>query len=148
MGIRRDLWLKDDGSHNLAIFSLVTDKKKKVDTKKLFLTTLKNIKVPDGYSSNISTCIDLVQEKIGLKTHECHIILEQFLPLAIRNALPDHVVIILVKFFSFFKAFSSKTLNLSELDGSFICSSSRGSKTWRSSALAKHVSRREEIGSF
>lgn len=64
IGIRRDLWLKDNGSYNLAVFSLMTDSKKKVDTKKLFLTTLKNIKVPDGYSSNISGCVDLVQKKI------------------------------------------------------------------------------------
>ncbi|KAM3358035.1 hypothetical protein P3S68_020966 [Capsicum galapagoense] len=69
MVIRRDLWLKDDGSYNLAVFSLVTDKKKKVDTKNLFLTTLKNIKVPDGYSTlssktlNLSE-LDILQESI------------------------------------------------------------------------------------
>nr|XP_009782047.1 PREDICTED: uncharacterized protein LOC104230850 [Nicotiana sylvestris] len=83
----------------------------------LFLTTLKNIKVPDGYSSNIFSCVDLVQKKkFGLKSHDCDIILEQLLPLAIRNVLPDHVVAVLVDFCSFFRALSSKTLNVSELD--------------------------------
>ncbi|KAH0642243.1 hypothetical protein KY290_033841 [Solanum tuberosum] len=117
MRIRPDLWLKDDGSYNLAVFSLLTDNKKKVDTKKLFLTTLKNIKVPDGYSSNISRCVDLAQKKnYGLKSHDSHVLLEQLLPLAIRNVLPYHVVTVLVKFSSFFRALSSKTLNPSELD--------------------------------
>ncbi|XP_075084789.1 uncharacterized protein LOC142168035 [Nicotiana tabacum] len=117
MGIRRDLWPDDSGKYYLAVFSLMTDNKKKLDTKKSFLTTLKNIKVPDGYSSNISSCVDLVQKKIfGLKSHDCHIILEQLLPLAIRNVLPDHVVAVLVDFCSFFRTLSTKTLNVSELD--------------------------------
>ncbi|XP_016490283.2 uncharacterized protein LOC107810065 [Nicotiana tabacum] len=117
IGIRRDLWLDDSGKYHLAVFSLMTDNKKKLDTKKLFITTLKNIKVPDGYSSNISSCVDLVQKKIfGLKSHDCHIILEQLLPLVIRNVLPNHVVAVLVDFCSFFIALSSKTLNVSELD--------------------------------
>ncbi|XP_016482962.1 uncharacterized protein LOC107803711 [Nicotiana tabacum] len=117
MGIRRDLWPDDSEKYHLAVFSLVTDNKKKLDTKKLFLTTLKNIEVPDAYSSNIFRCVDLVQKKIfGLKSHDCHIILEQLLPLAIRNVLPDHVVAVLVDFCSFCRALSSKTLNLLELD--------------------------------
>ncbi|XP_016476614.2 uncharacterized protein LOC107798160 [Nicotiana tabacum] len=117
MGIRRDLWPDDSGKYHLTMFSLMTDKKKKLDTKMLFLTTLKNIKVLDDYSSNISSCVDLVQKKIfGLKSHDCHIILEQLLPLAIRNVLPDHVVAVLLDFCSFFRALSSKTLNVSELD--------------------------------
>ncbi|XP_075074837.1 uncharacterized protein LOC142162387 [Nicotiana tabacum] len=41
---------------------------------------------------------------------------KQLLPLAIRNVLPDHVVAVLVDFCSFFRALSSKTLNVSELD--------------------------------
>ncbi|KAH0642244.1 hypothetical protein KY289_033218 [Solanum tuberosum] len=64
MRIRPDLWLKDDGSYNLAVFSLLTDNKKKVDTKKLFLTTLKNIKVPDGYSIHL-----VVEAKLGGPVH-------------------------------------------------------------------------------
>ena len=85
----------------------------KRDTRKLFLTTLKNVVVPDGYSSNIYRCVDLVQKKIfGLKSHDCHIIIEQSLPLAIRNVLPDHVTAVLVEFCSFFIALSSKSLNL------------------------------------
>lgn len=90
---------------------------KKRDTNKLFLTTLKNVVIPDDYSSNISRCVDLVQRKIfGLKSHDCHIIIEQLLPLAIRNVLPDDVTAILVEFFSFFRELSNRSSNLSNLD--------------------------------
>ena len=111
MGIREDLWPDDNGRYHLALFSLTRD------TKKLFLKTLKNVIVPDGYSSNISRCVDEVQQKIfGLKSHDCHIIMEQLLPLAIRNLLPNHVTATLVEFCSFFKVLCSKSLNPQELE--------------------------------
>jgi hypothetical protein len=110
MGLRRDLWPDDKGKYRLALFSLTRD------TKKLFLKTLKNVRVPDGYSSNISRCVDEVRQKIfGLKSHDCHIIMEQLLPLAIRNLLPNHVTAVLVEFCSFFRVLCGKSLNHSEL---------------------------------
>ena len=110
MGLRPDLWPDDNGKYHLALFSLTRG------TKKLFLKTLKTITVPDGYSSNISRCIDEKLNKIsGLKSHNCHIIMEQLLPLAIRNLLPDHVTSVLVEFCSFFRILCGKTLNLPEL---------------------------------
>ena len=111
MGIRRDLWPNDNGKYHLAVYSLTRD------TKKLFLSTLKNVVVPDGYSSNISRCIDEAQQKIfGLKSHDCHIIIEQLLPLAIRNMLPNNMTIVLVEFCSFFRVLCDKSLNHSDLD--------------------------------
>ncbi|WVY89454.1 hypothetical protein V8G54_034968 [Vigna mungo] len=111
MGIRQDLWPHDNGRYHLALFSLTRD------TKKLFLKNLKNVLVPDGYSSNISRCVDEVQHKIlGLKIHDCHIIMEQLLPLAIRNLLPNHVTATFVEFCSFFKVLCSKSLNIQELE--------------------------------
>ncbi|KAK2444096.1 hypothetical protein QL285_015149 [Trifolium repens] len=110
MGLRRDLWPDDKGKYRLALFSLTRD------TKKLFLKTLKNVRVLDGYSSNISRCVDEVRQKIfGLKSHDCHIIMEQLLPLAIRNLLPNHVTAVLVEFCSFFRVLCGKSLNHSEL---------------------------------
>ncbi|XP_019417184.1 PREDICTED: uncharacterized protein LOC109328254 [Lupinus angustifolius] len=98
MGIRSDLWSDDNDRYNLALFSLTRD------NKKLFLKILKSVTVPDGYASNISRCVDEEKQKIyGLKSHDCHIIMEQLLPLAIRNLLPNHVTAILVEFSSFFR---------------------------------------------
>lgn len=110
MGIRPDLWSDEKGTYHLALYSLTRD------TKKLFLKTLKNVKLPDGYSSNISRCVNEAQQKIfGLKSHDCHIIMEQLLPFSIRNLLPHNVTTVLVELCSFFRVLSGKCLNLSEL---------------------------------
>ncbi|XP_025661460.1 uncharacterized protein [Arachis hypogaea] len=111
MGIRRDLWPSDNGSYHLSLFSLTRD------TKKLFLSALKNVVLPDGYSSNISRYVDEGQKKIfGLKSHDCHILLEELLPIAVRHLLPDHVTAVLAEFGSFFKILCGKSLSNSELD--------------------------------
>ncbi|KAM3359572.1 hypothetical protein P3S68_019283 [Capsicum galapagoense] len=83
MVIRHDLWVDENDECKLAAFAI--PKNKKV----AFLKTLKNILVPDGYSSNISRRIDLDQKRIfGLKSHDCHILMQQLLPIAIHNVLP------------------------------------------------------------
>ncbi|XP_025685089.1 uncharacterized protein [Arachis hypogaea] len=111
MGIRRDLWPSNNGSCHLSLFSLTRD------TKKLFLSALKNVVLPDRYSSNISRCVDEGQKKIfGLKSHDCHILLEELLPIAVRHLLPDHVTAVLAEFGSFFKILCGKSLSNSELD--------------------------------
>ena len=55
MGIRKDLWPDENGRYCSSLFTMSNAKKD------VFLRTLKNVTVPDGYSSNISRCIDLKQ---------------------------------------------------------------------------------------
>ena len=111
MGIREDLWADENGDFRLGAFTIPKDKKV------TFLTTLKNILMPDGYSSNISRCIHLESKRIfGFKSHDCHIIMEQLLPIAIRNVLPNQVVAILVEFCSFFRHICLKNLSLMDFE--------------------------------
>ncbi|XP_019225907.1 PREDICTED: uncharacterized protein LOC109207443 [Nicotiana attenuata] len=54
--------------------------------KELFYDVLQNGKFPDGYASNISRCFR--KQKIsGLKTHDCHVIMQELLPLALRRSV-------------------------------------------------------------
>ncbi|XP_074555671.1 uncharacterized protein LOC141811546 [Curcuma longa] len=70
MGIRSTLWPNENGKYPSAIFTMSNKQKD------IFLKTLKNVVVPDGYSSNISRCVDVKQRKIfGLKSHDCHILI-------------------------------------------------------------------------
>lgn len=79
--------------------------------------TLKNISVNDGYLSNISRCVDIEKMKIfGLKSHDCHILMKEFLSLSIRNMLPVQVAIVLVYLCIFFKFLYAKVLSYDELD--------------------------------
>ncbi|XP_021747570.1 uncharacterized protein LOC110713426 [Chenopodium quinoa] len=78
---------------------------------------LEDIKVPDGYSSNFSKCINLEMRKIwGLKTHDCHVLLEELLPLAIRGVSSSKVYEVITKLSAFFKNLCSKTLKLEDLN--------------------------------
>lgn len=111
MGIRRDLWPDENEDYWLATFAILVNKRLS------FLKTLKNVSVADGYSSNISHGIDLDKKRIfGLKSHDCHIIMQQLLPIAIRNILPKQIVAVLVELSSFFRQLCSKTLSLSDLE--------------------------------
>ena len=54
-----------------------------------FLQVLKDVRVPDGYSSNISRCIKLKERKIsGMKNHDNHILMQQLFQIAISGSLP------------------------------------------------------------
>ncbi|XP_061347422.1 uncharacterized protein LOC133292947 [Gastrolobium bilobum] len=112
MGCKHDLWPFENGKYPLAVYTMTNQ------GKKAFLKTLRNITVPDGYASNISRCIDVDSMRLSgmLKSHDCHILMEQLLPLATRISLPDNVLSILIELCSFFKQLSDKVLTVSNLD--------------------------------
>ena len=84
--------------------------------KNLFLNVLKNLKVPDGYASNISRCVNLKERKLSnLKSHDAHILMQDILPIALRASMPSYVVSIISELSTFFKLLCSKTLDLDEL---------------------------------
>ena len=76
---------------------------------------LEELKVPDGYSSNFAKCIKK-RKILGLKTHVCHVLLEQLFPLAVRGVSYQHVYDVLVEISVFFKELCSKSLKLEDLD--------------------------------
>ncbi|KAA0065831.1 uncharacterized protein E6C27_scaffold37G001390 [Cucumis melo var. makuwa] len=50
-----------------------------------FCKTLSELKVPEGYSSNIQSLVSLTDLKLyGLKSHDHHVLMQQLLPAAIR----------------------------------------------------------------
>ncbi|KAL4023167.1 hypothetical protein IC575_016917 [Cucumis melo] len=57
--------------------------------KQLFCKRLYELKVPDGYSSNILNCVSVEETKVmGLKSHDYHVLMQQLLPIVIRGMLP------------------------------------------------------------
>ncbi|CAL5204714.1 unnamed protein product [Lathyrus oleraceus] len=91
MGIRKDLWLDSNKRFCPSLFTMSNSKKD------VFLRTLRNTIFPDGYSSNISRRVDINNQKLfGMKSHDFHVLMEQILPIAIRNVLPDNVTVVLV----------------------------------------------------
>ena len=82
-----------------------------------FCKVLHDIKVPDGYSSNISKCVNVAQAKLsGLKSHDCHILMQQLLPVASRGLLPDDVTSILFDLCGYFRELNTKVLYIDDLE--------------------------------
>ncbi|XP_050368965.1 uncharacterized protein LOC126787074 [Argentina anserina] len=68
----------------------------------LVCQVLASFRPSDGYSSNIANCVKGTN-LIGLKSHDCHIIMQQLLPIAIRKVLPKEICKVLLEVSSFFR---------------------------------------------
>jgi hypothetical protein len=57
--------------------------------------------------------VPTVPEKkfVNLKSHDCHVIMTQLLPVALRGILPPHVRLTTVKLCAFVNAISQKVIN-------------------------------------
>ena len=84
--------------------------------KKYFLMVLKNAVFPDGYAASLYAKIHLDTNKIvGLKTHDCHVIMIDLLPMALCRALPEIVCTPLIKISKYFKALYGKVIDVREM---------------------------------
>ncbi|KAL0539849.1 hypothetical protein IC582_024070 [Cucumis melo] len=82
-----------------------------------FCKTLSEIKVREGYSSNIRSLVSLDDLKLnGLKSHDCHVLMQQLLPIEIRTILPKNVRYTISRLCFFFNAICAKSFFVSELD--------------------------------
>lgn len=112
--ILRQLWLQEGDDDTVIIPPACFTMSK--NEKDIFWGILKSLRVPDGYASNISRCIKLKQGKIqGLKSHDNHIIMQQFLPVGLRSVLSKHVVTPLMEISIFFSQLCSKKLKVLDL---------------------------------
>ena len=77
------------------------------EEKEIFFECLLSMKVPTGFSSNIKGIINMAEKKFqNLKSHDCHVIMTQLLPVALRGLLPENVRLAIVKLCSFLNAIS------------------------------------------
>ncbi|XP_058207294.1 uncharacterized protein LOC131320577 [Rhododendron vialii] len=82
-----------------------------------FCDFLKSIKYPDGYAANISKCVNTQGGKLsGLKSHDCHVLLQRILPIGMRGYLNKEIGTALFEFGNFYQQLCSRTVKLSDLD--------------------------------
>ncbi|KAL5563421.1 hypothetical protein UlMin_033168 [Ulmus minor] len=85
--------------------------------KRQFCSTLSEIKVPMGYSSNVRNLVQMKDLRlINLKSHDCHTLMQQLLPVAIRGLLPKQVCTVIVRLCYFFNAICSKVIDPIKID--------------------------------
>ncbi|XP_066349638.1 uncharacterized protein [Miscanthus floridulus] len=76
-----------DGHHYLSPASYTLSKEERDS----MFECLSSIKVPSGFSSNIKGIINVPDKKfLNLKSHDCHVLMTQLLPVALRGILPPH----------------------------------------------------------
>jgi hypothetical protein len=115
MGLRPNLnpYTGDDGKTYMPVACHTMSNEEKT----IFMKVIQNLRVPDGYASNVSRCVRLKERTIsGLKSYDSHVIMQQLLPIALRRSLPDNVVRSLVEMSTFFKGLCSKNLSQKDID--------------------------------
>ena len=114
MGIRASLHPRSDGRKIYLPPACHTLSRKE---KFSFCQCLRRVKVPQGYSSNIKSLVHLKDLKlVGLKSHDCHVLMQQLLSVAIRDILPNKVRLAITRLCFFFNSICSKVLDPVKLD--------------------------------
>lgn len=87
------------------------------DDKKAVFQWLMNLKVPDGYSANISWGVNATKYSISvMKTLDCHVFLERLIPLVVQELLPRDECDALIEFSYFFRELCAKVLRIEDLE--------------------------------
>lgn len=114
MGIRKDLHPKKRGKRFYLSAAPHTLSKKEKET---FCWRLANLKLPDGYGSNIGNCISLEDSKIfGLKSHDYHMLMQQLLSVALRGLLPKGPRTAIFRLCAFFNELCQRVVDRNKLE--------------------------------
>ena len=106
LGIKEELQFREDGEMPSARYTLSTKQKE------AFCKFLQELKFPDGFASNISRCVNADGTKIqGLKTHDCHVLLQRIFPAAMRGFLDNDIYVAIAELGKFFRELCSRTLD-------------------------------------
>ena len=99
---------RDNGPHYLSPASYTLSK----EEKESMFEYLSSVKVPSGYSSNIKGILNLQEKKLtNLKSHDCHVLMTELLPIVLRGILPENMRLTIVKLCAFLNAISQKIID-------------------------------------
>ena len=71
---------------------------------KLFCNRLFDLKLPHGYSSTISSCVDVQKYKLKwLKSHDCHVLMQQLLVVAVKGLMEEGPRVVILRLSKFFQ---------------------------------------------
>ena len=77
------------------------------------LEHLRNVKYPSGYAGTLKHKIKEDKKFYGLKTHDCHVLLQNVFPIVIRKYVDEDVADVLVDLGTFFKKLCARELKKS-----------------------------------
>ncbi|KAG8363957.1 hypothetical protein BUALT_Bualt19G0076400 [Buddleja alternifolia] len=80
-----------------------------------FYEFLRSLKFPNGLAGNISRCIK-ANKISGLKSHDCHVLLQRLIPAGVRGYLSKEVNEAIFELGEFFRELCSKTLKVENIE--------------------------------
>ena len=82
-----------------------------------FFKCLLGVKVPFGYSGHISRYLDPKKHCFsGMKSHDCHVMMTQIIPVAMRGIMGKHVRDTLTGLCNFFDVINRKSITVKQLN--------------------------------
>ena len=87
-----------------------------LDKRRVICNWIKDLKLLDGDASDLARCVDVTEGKLfRMKSHDCHVFMERFLPIAFAS-LPDDVFNPMAELSEFFRQMCSTTLMIDQLE--------------------------------
>lgn len=111
MGIRRHLWQKKGDKKFLEESYVV-----KPQFRSHVLDQIAAVRYPSGYAGSLKNKVRIEDKKFyGLKTHDCHVLLQRILPVVIRPYVAKHVADALCDLSRFFQMLCARELKKSHI---------------------------------
>ncbi|KAJ9538975.1 hypothetical protein OSB04_031708 [Centaurea solstitialis] len=112
-GLRPELAPQTNGNKTILPAACYTLTKEEKD---MFCETLYHLRAPEGYCSNFYSLVSRKDRKfIGLKSHDYHMLMQQFLRIAIRSIMPKPMRYAIIRFCFFFRSIYRKEIKVEEL---------------------------------
>ena len=114
MNIREELAPREVGKRTyLSVACYTLSKKEKTS----FYECLKGVKVPQCYSSNMKSLVSMNDLKlIGIKSHDCHVLMQRLLAVPICGILSKNFRHTITRLCSFFNFICNKEIHSQKLD--------------------------------
>ena len=85
--------------------------------KQQFCQFVKEVKFPDGFCSNLKKkVLDNNTNIVGLKSHDCHVIMQRLLAVGVRKFFPSSISTTITELCNFFRQVCSRTLNVKDME--------------------------------
>ncbi|KAL5552401.1 hypothetical protein UlMin_002577 [Ulmus minor] len=113
LGIRHELHLFEDGNK---LMKPAVDYTFSDANRRKFCRFIRSVKFPDGFASNLSKNVAQNDSRLlGLKSHDCHVIMQRLLPVGCRSLVNKNIWSTIVELCTFFKQLCASTVNVSDM---------------------------------
>ncbi|KAM6574690.1 hypothetical protein CsatA_023017 [Cannabis sativa] len=115
LGVREWLWIYEDERGKL--LKPHAPSVLKPDDRLQFCKFIKDVKFPDGFFSNMKKKVNKnLTNVIGLKSHDCRVIMQRLLSVGVRKFLPNAISTTISELCNFFRHICSRTINVKDME--------------------------------